>query len=188
MSASLTASISTAEIRPLIVGTAKVMASGTARAVRIALKEGADYARKNHPHQNRTGRLVSSAELFGEMRQANDSGAWGYLTNKTPYARIIEFGSKAHTIYPKAGHGMVGPVRDGQTRRATGRGPHEHVVGRGLALRFRVGGRIVFAKSVSHPGTPALSFMRPAAEYAGEVVERETESFTFARVADLWER
>jgi hypothetical protein len=186
MSASLSTSISTEAIKPLIAGTRRVMASGTARAVRIALREGADYARKNHPHQTRTGRLTSREELFGEMRHADDTGAWGYLINKAPYARVIEYGSRAHLIYPKAAYRMIGPVRNGQTRRATGAGPHEHIVGRGLALRFRVGGKIVFARVVRHPGTPAFVFMRPAAEYAGDVIERETE-VTFRLVQQLWE-
>jgi hypothetical protein len=184
---SLTCSVSTEEIKPLIVGTRRLMASGTARAVRVALDEGADYARKNHQHQRRTGQLTSKENLYGEMKGANDDGAWGYLTNITPWVRVIEFGSKAHDIWPKAGHGMIGPLRNSQTRRASGRGPHEHIVGRGLALRFRVGGRIVFAKRVRHPGTQPLAFMYPAADYAGTVIARETENVTFVRVAKLWE-
>lgn len=186
MSARLSTSVDLTDFRILAVGTRRVIASGTARAVRIALNESADYARDHHRHTKRTGRLTSKAELFGEMRQADENGAWGYLTNTTPYARIIEFGSRAHDIWPKAAFRMIGPVRDGQNRRAEGRGPHEHIVGRGIALRFKVGGKVVFARMVKHPGTPALPFMHPAAEHARMVIERETETVTFQRVAELW--
>jgi hypothetical protein len=54
-------------------------------------------------------------------------------------------------------------------------------------LRFRVGGSIVFARYVNHPGTVAMPFMQPAADYAGLVLVRETENYTFALVAKLWD-
>lgn len=169
------------------IGTRHVMAAGTARAVRIALKEAAEYARRNHPHRRRSGLLTSSQMLYSEMRQADERGAWGYIVNKAPYARGIEFGTKPHLIWPKAAFQMIGPVRQGQNRRAEGRGPHEHVVGRGLALRFRVGGKIVFARMVRHPGNRPLPFMRPAAKHGAEVIKRETEQQTFRLIRQLWE-
>ena len=187
MTARITTTIDTRAFKAGVMQTKAAMAMGTIRAVRVALSEGANYARDHHAHTKRTGNLTSRENLFGEMRQADATGAWGYLINKAPYARIIEYGSKAHDIYPKAGFQMIGPTRNGQTRRATGRGPHEHIVGRGLALRFRVGGRIVFARMVKHPGTPALAFMRPAADYAGEVIERETEAVTFRMMQQVWD-
>ncbi len=187
MSAHLTYTFDTTDFRAKAVGTRHVMALGTRRAVQIAGEAGAVRARSEHKHTRRTGRLTSSAELRFELRQADSSGAWGYLVNYTPYGAYVEYGTKAHKIYPKAGHGMIGPTREGQTRRATGKGPHEHIVGRGLMLRFRVGGRIVFARMVNHPGTQAMPFMQPAAEYAGLVLARETELVTFEMVRKLWE-
>lgn len=174
-------------LRQKSVATRHVMAMGTVRATRLALEAGAVRARSDHPHKTRTGRLTSTKELRGELRQADDSGAWGYLVNYTPYGAYVEYGTKAHKIYPKAAHGMIGPTREGQTRRATGKGPHEHIVGRGIALRFRVGGSIVFAKMVNHPGNAAMPFLRPAADYAGLVLIRETEGYTFDMVRKLWE-
>ena len=119
------------------------------------------------------------------MRGADDSGSWGYLINHTPYGAYVEYGTKAHKIWPMAGHKMIGPTRDNQNRRKGGKGS-EHIVGRGIALRFRIGGQIVFARMVNHPGSVAMPFMRPAAEYAGQVLIRETENYTFAMVAKLW--
>lgn len=173
--------------RALAVGTRHIIAQGTARAVRIALTESADYARSHHPHKRRTGLLTSKQMLYSEMRQADERGAWGYLINRAPYARPIEYGAKAHPIFPKAGFNLKGPVREGQTRRASGKGPHEHIVGRGIALRFRVGGRIVFARMVRHPGNRPFPFMHPAAQHGAEVIRRETEQQTFRLAAQLWE-
>lgn len=187
MSAHLTYSFDLSEFRTKAVGTRHIMALGTRRAVQVAGDAGAVYARSQHQHTRRTGRLTNSAELKFELRGADDSGSWGYLVNYTPYGAYVEYGTKPHKIYPKAAHGMIGPTREGQTRRATGKGPHEHIVGRGIALRFKVGGRIVFARYVNHPGTRPMPFMYPAALYAETVLARETELVTFEMVRKLWE-
>jgi hypothetical protein len=179
--------IDTSGLRTLAVGTRRTIAAGTARAVRIALNEAADYARRNHVHTKRTGQLTSKQNLYAEMRQADERGAWGYLINRTPYARSVEYGAKAHEIWPKAAAGMIGPLRSSQTRRVDRPGFHEQVVGRGLALRFRVGGKIVFARMVRHPGNRPLKFMEPAQQYGAEVIRRETEQTTFRLVRELWE-
>ncbi len=187
MSASLSYKFDTSEFRTRAVGTQRIIEIGTRRAVQVALEAGAVRARSDHPHKRRTGRLTSPAELRSEFRQADSSGAWGYLTNYTPYSAYIEYGTKAHEIWPKAAHGLNGPLRPNQSRRATGSGPHEHIVGRGQMLRFRVGGSIVFARMVHHPGTQAMPFMVPAAEYAGLVLVREIEGHTFDMLRQLWD-
>jgi len=56
--------------------------------------------------------------------------------NDVDYASDIEYGTKAHTIEPV----------------------------NATILRFKVGGQIVWAKKVNHPGTAAQPFMAPAAE------------------------
>jgi hypothetical protein len=160
VSAQLTYAIDADDLRTRIVGTQRVVALGTRRATQLALEAGAVHARSEHPHKTRTGRLTSPQELRGELRQADETGAWGYLINYTPYGAYVEYGTKAHKIYPKAAGGV---------------------------LRFAVGGSIVFARYVSHPGTPPLPFMQPAADYAGQVLVRETETTTFALVAQLWD-
>ncbi len=171
------------DFKVLAVGTRRVLASGTARAVRVALQEGAAYARANHRHKRRTGYLTDPTILRGELRSATEDGAWGYLVNEAKYARYIEEGTAAHVIRPKLAYGMQGPLQVGQSRRAK----NDYGVGRGQFLRFYVGNREVFAREVHHPGTPALPFMRPASEHAGVVIVRETEQVTFQVAADLWE-
>lgn len=80
------------------------------------------------------------------------------------YALFVEEDTKAHEIRPKAGFGDMGPVRPGQSRRGSGRGPHEHVVGRGQFLRWKNADGEHFARVVHHPGTAGKHFMREAAE------------------------
>lgn len=55
-------------------------------------------------------------------------------TGNAPYAAHVEYGTKAHEIKPK----------------------------KGKALKFKVGGKDVFAKSVKHPGTKKQPFFFPA--------------------------
>lgn len=167
---------------PLRQKTLSVLGTGTARAVKVGLDEGADYARRNHRHKIRTGALTSAQNLRGEMLQVDANGATGQLVNVTPYARFVEYGTKPHPIWPKEGHGFVGPLQAGQSRRhITDIGTHR------IALRFMVGGRIVFARMVNHPGGRPYPFMYPAATFIGVVIERETNNVTFVLAAALWE-
>lgn len=68
------------------------------------------------------------------VRLAQVHGKIGGSVNveKVPYARAQEFGAKPHVILPR----------------------HKSV------LRFKVGGKTVFAKMVHHPGNPAVHYMR----------------------------
>jgi hypothetical protein len=99
-----------------------------------------------------------------------------------PYASFVEHGTDAHDIWPKAGYKLNGPVRQGQTRRATGAGPHQQIVGRGMALRWKVGGQQFFARMVHHPGGRAIPFMEPAADYGQQYIETFVRS-GFAGIA-----
>lgn len=184
---SLTFRVDTTGYWPLRQKTLSMLGSGTARAVKVALEEGADYARRNHRHTRRTGRLTSSQHLRGELRQADASGAWGYLLNDAPYAAYVEYGTKPHIILPLNYHwGSGGQQRP--TSRVTGKRVSgvSAGAGRGSSLRFEMGGRIVFARSVRHPGTRPFAFMQPASTFAGVVIMRETNNVTFPLVASLW--
>lgn len=56
-------------------------------------------------------------------------------------------------------------IEDG-TGRWSGRGPYKIRPRRAKALRFKVGGRIVFARSVTHPGIKPRKFGRNATQSA----------------------
>ena len=130
-----------------------------------AAQDGAKYARVNHRHKRRTGKLTSDANLYGYLLRAGRSGAAAEIVNRTPYARFVEYPTRAHMIRPKVGHGFVGPLKRGQSRRAsTDIGTHR------IALRFTIGGRVIFRRQVRHPGTPGFPFMRPAGHKAGRLL------------------
>jgi len=125
--------------------------------------------------KDRTGQLRSEIVF----RDARWSGRYfiGVLHAKMPYASYVNDGTQPHDIWPKATYRMKGPVREGQTRRATGKGPHEHIVGRGLALRWKdAGGEQHFARMVKHPGTQPIPFMDQAADRARVVLYAELKS------------
>jgi len=127
-----------------------------------------DVARQGN-FKDRTGELRRtiytkplgwSGETFWALIHAPARGVNGY------YALFVEEDTKAHDIWPKAAHGFTGPLRSGQTRRASGRGPHEHIVGRGQALRWVDAGEEHFARMVHHPGTQGRHFMADGAHTA----------------------
>lgn len=146
---------------------------GVRDAARNAAEEGAQHAKDVGRFKDRTGNLRSS--IVAEFMSSNVSSAKWMILSGAKYSVFVEYGTKSHEIWPKAGHGLKGPVRNGQTRRATGRGPHEYVVGRGRALRWVNGGVTHFAAHVHHPGSAAYPFMGPACLKAEAVLYRDLE-------------
>lgn len=95
---------------------------------------------------------------FGNLRGHNKQrvkrrspGVVGEVYNDADYAEAVHNGSRAHTIRPK---------REQSKRNKK----------RKAMLRFVVGGRVVFARSVRHPGTRARPWLARAAE---EVARKE---------------
>jgi hypothetical protein len=50
--------------------------------------------------------------------------------------------------------------------------PHKIVARRASALRFEVGGRVVYARSVNHPGTKGYNILRDGVRRAGTQLNR----------------
>lgn len=148
---------------------AKAIENDTMIAVARAAKAGAEKA-KQGGFKDKTGNLRRGimARVVG---WSGNTYVWEFKTSNAPYALFVEEQTRAHWIYPKAGYGMIGPTRDGQSRRGQGRGPHEHVVGRGQALRWKgPNGESVFRRSAYHPGTEGFFFMRAAENHAHAVL------------------
>lgn len=127
---------------------------------------------KQGPFKDRTGQLRANIS----SRYIGQRGDWFTVevVAKMPYASYVEQGTEAHDIYPKAGYGSMGPLRQGQSRRATGKGPHEQIVGRGIALRWKDGaGNQHFARMIHHPGSKAYPFMEPAREFGQLVMDTQ---------------
>lgn len=114
-------------------------------SVETAGRVGADYARSNHRHKRRSGRLTSRRMLFGVPAQRTRFGAMGGFTNLTYYVRWVEFGNgpPGARIYPRSAR----------------------------FLRFRMNGQIVYRTSVrtSRP----FPFMWPAQEVAADAMTQD---------------
>lgn len=72
----------------------------------------------------------------------------GRVISQAPYSAYVEFGTRPHIIRPR----------------------------RARALRFEIGGEVIFARYVRHPGTRGQFYMRRALEEGlkklGEIVSR----------------
>ena len=180
----LTCEVDLGDFHALVQKTRETITREMDRAVEHAAVEGEIAAKASGNFRDRTGRLRANIVAYF-LKNDGKSVTWELLSPE-PYSRYVEGGTRAHRIYPKAAHGLIGPVRDGQTRRATGKGPHEHIVGRGIALRFQVGGVTVFAPYVDHPGTQPHVFMGLGYQQAERTLVRELEKLP-AAVARIWQ-
>jgi len=178
-----TAEIDFSDYRAAVAETQRALELGRRQAVAAAAIEGAQYARAIGPFKDRTGQLRSGI-VARFLNSGGNSVLWEILS-PAPYSEFVENGTRPHDIWPKAAHGLKGPLRNGQTRRATGRGPHEHIVGRGIALRWVSGGVTHFASMVHHPGSKPYPFAGPAYLKAQAVLEREFD-LMFGVVARIW--
>lgn len=133
-------------------------------AVKRATIEGRDVARAGG-WQDRTGELRRTIAITAYTW--NGSTFWGEYRTQAPYAWFVNYDTEAHEIWPKAGYNApAGSLQSGQTRRGLGKGPHEHVVGRGQALRWVDGSGQHFAGHVNHPGTTGFKFMEVSSREA----------------------
>lgn len=108
------------------------------RSMRIVMEDAADYARVNHPYQDRTNELTGS--IRGGVAGVSEDGIEGYVEAVADHASLVEEGTREHEIVPR----------------------------RSSVLRWEDdGGEEHFAKRVQHPGTPAMPFIQPAAHVAG---------------------
>ena len=142
-----------------------VLRHGVRDSVTTAAKEGLAYARARRRYKDRTGILTRTAYAARDSGGTGDANA--VISWPAKYAAIVDGGSRAHAIFPKASAGFQGPVRAGQGRRRRGESS-------GL-LVFQIGGRTVFAKSVRHPGTSGYGFAGDAYIKAEAVLTRECE-------------
>lgn len=163
--------------------TIETLEFGVRDAARNAAEEGAAEAKRSGRFQNRSGQL--RANIVAKFLRSNGRSATWEILSPTFYSRFVEEGTRPHEIWPKAAHGSQGPLRPGQTRRATGKGPHEHIVGRGIALRWVDGGGQHFARMVHHPGTAADSFMSYGYFKAERVLYAEIH-VGIAKAGALW--
>lgn len=144
----------------------RVLAEGCRQAVQMAVDEGVREAKTVHKYRDRTGNLTRS--IRGVLDTYDRLGARGTIVAGAEYASFVENGTRPHEIWPKAGHGEIGPLRAGQSRRA------KNDIGTArVALRWYASDGVHFARMVHHPGTIPFPFMGPALHKAERVLERE---------------
>ena len=124
--------------------------------VKEACEQGAAEARATHVYKDRTGDLTKSIE--GKLLVSTPGAALGEIRAKKYYASYVENGTAAHEIYPK-------------TITTGGKGGR---FGRAM-LRFVIGGRVIFASKVNHPGTKPHPFMGQAYQKAERVLVKNVE-------------
>jgi hypothetical protein len=148
-----------------------------AKSITHGLYAGVRHAKANHPWKSRSA-LGAEFHTVGVITQANDNGGDGWFGCTDEYASFLEYGTRAHEIHPKAGHGSYGPLLNGQSRRAaTDIGTHR------VALRWYTSPATsegpIFARVVHHPGTKAMPWINPALKVIKKVtlehVEKEHE-------------
>lgn len=92
----------------------------------------------------------------GNLRRSIDrrveSASRGRVFVGEEYGKYVEFGTSAHTITPKGKK----------------------------VLAFKVGGKLVFARKINHPGTRPYPFMQPAFVALGPLAVDE-----YAKIADI---
>lgn len=92
-------------------------------------------------------RTHKTADSF-QRRQLGPAQYSVSSTNKI--AKMLDKGTKAHAILPKASAGFVGPLPQGQGRRGRGQGRK--------VLAFSINGQFRFASRVRHPGTKPVGY------------------------------
>lgn len=144
------------EYRTLVGRTLDTIEQRIDRAVEYAAVEGAEEARRAGQYQDRTGRLRAGITAY--FASSNGRSVTWEILSPMPYSVYVENPTRPHTI---------------RARNAR-------------ALRFEVGGRTVFAKQVSHPGTRGYPFMGPGYQQAERTLWRELEQLPKALTA-IWQ-
>jgi hypothetical protein len=158
----------------LITGAARydeALGAGVRAAVAAAINTGVKNAREVHRWQNRSGDSVQ--KIWGQVTgsTADGSGAFGFFVADSNVLVMLAHGTPAHEIRPKEGHGFVGPLPVGQSRRKRNDiGTHR------AALRWNDAGGVHFARVVNHPGTQPDDYMDKAAEAARRDLEERIEA------------
>jgi hypothetical protein len=153
-------------------------------AVEKAARAGRDEAKRGG-FKDRSGYLRNGIITVSIGWSGNTY--WSSFRTQMPYAWFVEEDTTPHEIWPKASYNAkTGSLQSNQSRRGRGKGPHEHVVGRGKMLRFLYKGQWVFRRMVNHPGTTGFHFMANGAEYARVTLISELHSSGFANLRSVW--
>ncbi len=153
------------------------------RAVNEASRVGANSAKRRGRYQNQTGELRGSIKPV--RARATSTGVLGGYQATAKHASYVEYGTRPHEILP-----LNYDVRSGRpvSRISGKRVTVQAGAGRGKFLRFYIGGRVVFAKRVMHPGTAPDPFMDPSAVDATVALTEHLERGITKMANRIWSR
>lgn len=131
---------------------------------------------KAHEWQSQSGATDNQIVHF----VMNESGgSKGVVASAGPLTFILNDGSKAHLIWPRAASRTAGKdLKWGQKRAARGAAPR-------AVLRIPLPGGTIFRPYVQHPGTRAYRFMDNAADLADELLDQVVDKH-IDRAFDSW--
>jgi hypothetical protein len=127
----------------------------------VAVAQEVKVAAKTHEFQNKTG--ATEGAVPDPVLKETMKGAEATILVTDANALRMQFGTRAHEIFPRGGLQAAAAVKShkvGETQRASGG-----------VLRFEVGGEARFARYVRHPGTRAYDWLGKAADAAEEKID-----------------
>jgi hypothetical protein len=142
----------------------RLLTNGMRHAVHEATRAVFVKARHEHSWQSRTGQTDNEILYF--MQDVSD-GTKGTVASTSALTFILNDGSRAHLIWPKAAHGTAKKNLN-WNQKTHGKG---HSGGARVALRIPMGGGFIFRPYVQHPGTAPTRFMDNAADLADEMLD-----------------
>jgi hypothetical protein len=109
------------------------------------------------------------------------AGTEGVVASTSALTFILNDGSRAHLIWPRAAHGQAGyGGKWGQKSHPRGSSAPVRA-----ALKLPVAGGFIFRRYVQHPGTAATHFMDNADQLADETIDRVLDK-QFDQAFDRW--
>ena len=110
------------------------------QALAVTAEKVEDYIQSQIGKHAKTGAMERSLT----KKRVTDGWVIGHDPRVAPYAQFVHDGTRPHLIKPKPGNGKK-------------------------SLRWAIGGRFIFARSVKHPGTKPDLWMNRAAALAPQI-------------------
>lgn len=125
--------------------------------------------------------LAGCAQVVTDLRHgvSNTVQATAHQIRSDAPEKTGELRDKMHTHVRSNVNGASGDVQltaDHASYVRDGTGPHPIVARNAQALRFTIAGRVVFRKSVQHPGTKPNDFTKNGIERGQQLLERDANA------------
>ena len=139
-----------------------------AQALAVTAEKVEDYI------QSQLGRHAKTGALERSLGKKRIPGGWevGHDSRVAPYARFVHDGTRPHLILPKGGtYFSYKDIDGGSVKKGIKKGGQTKTM-----LRWAIGGRFIFARSVKHPGNKPDKWMERAAAQAPNIFRKALEA------------